>query len=152
MCTCEVHAARGRVSRGLTVYSTKPLLILPIKKSRWKIHCTTVILNTIFSFIWIKTTGAKHNPCQPGHSKTLTLAFEKTIPFLSGFLYKTSLVQGPLKIWTEYFHLFHFMKLQHRAGFELACVPGPGSMGVLDSIVWYPLILAILLYNVVFHP
>ena len=93
---------------------TKPILYLPIKKSRWKIHCTTVILNTIFSFIWIKTTGAKHNPCRPGSPKTLILAFKKTIPFLSGFLYKTSLIQGSLQIRTEYFHHIHFMKLQLR--------------------------------------
>ena len=98
---------------------TKPILYLPIKKSRWKIHCTTVILNTIFSFIWIKTTGAKHNPCRPGSPKTLTLAFEKTIPFLSGFLHKTSLFQGPLKMWTEQFHHCCFMKLKHRPGEDL---------------------------------
>ena len=125
---------------------TKPLLYLPIKKSRWKIHCTTVILNTIFSFIWIKTTGAKHNPCRPGSPKTLILAFEKTIPFFSGFLYKTSLVQGPLQIWMEHFHHFHFV------GQGLSQHGCLAPMEVLDSIVWYPLILAILLYNVVFHP
>ena len=126
------------VSQDKKLY-TKSLHYLPIKKSCWKIHCTTVILNTIFSFIWIKTTGAKHNPSRLGRPKTLTLAFEKTIPFLSGFLYKTSLVQGPLKIWTEYFHLFHFMKLQHRAGFELARVPRvPGTHGIFGQYCLAP--------------